>query len=168
MHTKNFIATALILTTIASTECSAATGKTQAAAKAPSAPALRVENDDLYRPDLYPLASSAAPSATTATPIPPPKAPMEAVDPAMQVRAWTTGSEWLSDSLKAWGKSVNWEVRWAPKDKTTDRHLDRPLHFNGTFRQAIDNAVSLYRNSPDPLFIDVYEDQRLIFITEAK
>jgi len=161
------LTSAVLLAMIPLSVAVAGTNKSPEKAKAPTAPALRVENDDVYRPDLYPVATAqATASAQPTAAIPPPKTPMEAVDPALQSRNWSTSSEWLSDSLKGWGKSVNWQVRWTGG---TDRRLDTPLNFQGrTFRQAVEAAIALYINSDSPLLIDVYESQRLIFIKEAK
>lgn len=149
---------------------SAAAGSSKKPAKAAvTEPLLAVDHEGLYRPDLYPVPGSDLPtsagSRAVQPPNPAPQVSAKPVDPALIAKHWISSAPWLSDSLKSWGKSVNWEVRF---NGNFDRKLGDPVKADGPFREAVEQIIALYQASKNPLVLDVYEGQRIIFVSEAK
>jgi hypothetical protein len=110
---------------------------------------------------LKPLEPPHADKPVVATPKPAPKAPLP---------VWTTKGEWLRPALADWAKQAGWRIRWLDstgKPTDTDRKLDNPLRFEGSFQDAVKQCIELYAAAGDHLAFDSYPLSKMIIITET-
>ena len=172
------------------TPASISTNTPAVAAPAPVAPAL---------PPVAPAKDGSIPAAmvTTAakpsTPAPPaPKAPNQLATskpaaavtttavaaPAIKVKpappprplpqVWTAevGST-LRDSVEEWAKKARWRVIWAQED--LNYPIEAPLHFEGSFQEAVKQLFPLYDNAPRSFVVDGSEgSQSVLYVAERK
>lgn len=97
------------------------------------------------------------PLVVTATPAPRPLPQVWAAEPGSTLR----------DSVEAWAKRANWNVIWQADG--LDYPIEAPLHFEGTFQEAIGQAFPLYDKAPRPFYVNVSPpSQRLIEVVEKK
>lgn len=82
------------------------------------------------------------PANPAAKPIPVPAATTKPIE------VWTTQSTSLRASMEAWAKKAGWELQWRA---SSDRTLDRPLRFTGSFTDAVRGSLDLYRNKDSVL-----------------
>lgn len=155
---------------------------------------LKIEDAAVYNPDQFPVAQNSVPTsakpvpAATAPlkPIDPPKAPdankasvpvkpiapPKPADPGQTAKTWTTDGDWLRLALNAWADQANWHIEWvdgtgAPLPEEWDRRLRVPLHFDGSFPDAVKQCIELYASHGDHLVYDSFPPSRVIVITET-
>lgn len=116
------------------------------------------------------LASSVAPSpmiderSDLGRPVP---AAPRASSQAPIAQSWTTGTNTsLRMVVLDWARRAGAKVIW---QATTDRNIEAPLNFSGSFPEAVHGLFDLYGKTRKPLFVDSYPTQRppLILVTEA-
>ncbi|MDW9403259.1 pilus assembly protein PilL, partial [Pseudomonas soli] len=148
------------------------------AVSAPVAPVL---------PPVAPAKDGSIPAATLtaaakpSTPeVPAPKAPnqLAVAAPVIEVKpappsrplpqVWTAevGST-LRDSVEEWAKKARWRVIWAQED--LNYPIEAPLHFEGSFQEAIKQLFPLYDNAPRSFVVDGSEgSQSVLYVAERK
>lgn len=103
-------------------------------------------------------ATSSAPVAEVKT-IPTPR-------PLPQVWTAEVGST-LRESVEAWAKKARWRVIWAQED--LNYPIEAPLHFEGSFQEAIKQLFPLYDNAPRSFVVDGSEGtQSVLYVAERK
>lgn len=115
------------------------------------------------------LAASKPAAAVTTTAV---AAPAIEVKPAPPPRplpqVWTAevGST-LRDSVEEWAKKARWRVIWAQED--LNYPIEAPLHFEGSFQEAVKQLFPLYDNAPRSFVVDGSEgSQSLLYVAERK
>lgn len=92
-------------------------------------------------------------------PAPPPR-------PLPQVWTAEVGST-LRDSVEEWAKKARWRVIWAQED--LNYPIEAPLHFEGSFQEAIKQLFPLYDNAPRSFVVDGSEgSQSVLYVAERK
>lgn len=115
------------------------------------------------------LATSKPAKAVTTTAV---AAPANEVKPTPSPRplpqVWTAevGST-LRDSVEEWAKKARWRVIWAQED--LNYPIEAPLHFEGSFQEAIKQLFPLYDNAPRSFVVDGSEgSQSILYVAERK
>lgn len=98
--------------------------------------------------------------------------PAAEVKPAAPVRplpqVWTAeAGSTLRESVEEWAKKARWKVIWAQED--LNYPIDAPLHFEGSFQEAIKQLFPLYDNAPRSFVVDGSEGaQSVLYVAERK
>ena len=108
----------------------------------------------------------AAPQAKPVT-APLPK-PAPYVEPT---RIWTASSgQTLRDTISVWAATADcsagtrhWTVAWST---ATNYRIDAPLHFSGTFKQALNEIFQLYLGANIPLYAGTHSGQCTIKVDD--
>ena len=115
------------------------------------------------------LATSKLAKAVTTTAV---AAPANEVKPTPSPRplhqVWTAevGST-LRDSVEEWAKKARWRVIWAQED--LNYPIKAPLHFEGSFQEAIEQLFPLYDNAPRSFVVNGSEgSQSVLYVAERK
>ena len=115
------------------------------------------------------LAASKPAAAVSTTAV---AAPAIEVKPAPPPRplpqAWTAevGST-LRDTVEEWAKKARWRVIWAQED--LNYPIEAPLHFEGSFQEAVKQLFPLYDNAPRSFVVDGSEgSQSVLYVAERK
>ncbi len=86
--------------------------------------------------------------------------------PLPQVWTADVGST-LRDSVEEWAKKARWRVIWAQED--LNYPIEAPLHFEGSFQEAIKQLFPLYDNAPRSFVVDGSEgSQSVLYVAERK
>ncbi|WP_047305773.1 TcpQ domain-containing protein [Pseudomonas fluorescens] len=138
----------------------AATLTAAAKPSTPASPAPKVPNQ---------LAAAKPAAAVTSTAVAAPSIEVKAAPPTRPLpQVWTAevGST-LRDSVEAWAKKARWRVIWAQED--LNYPIEAPLHFEGSFQEAIKQLFPLYDNAPRSFVVDGSEgSQSVLYVAERK
>lgn len=86
--------------------------------------------------------------------------------PLPQIWTAEVGST-LRDSVEGWAKKARWRVIWAQED--LNYPIEAPLHFEGSFQEAIKQLFPLYDNAPRSFVVDGSEgSQSVLYVAERK
>ncbi|MEX0297099.1 TcpQ domain-containing protein [Pseudomonas putida] len=131
---------------------------TAAKPSTPASPAPKAPNQ---------LAASKPAAAVTTTAVATPAIEVKpAPRPLPQVWTAEVGST-LRDSVEEWAKKARWRVIWAQED--LNYPIEAPLHFEGSFQEAIKQLFPLYDNAPRPFVVDGSEGaQSVLHVAERK
>lgn len=126
----------------------------------PESPAPKVPNKIAASKPASAVGSTAvADPAIEVKPAPPPR-------PLPQVWTAEVGST-LRDSVEEWAKKARWRVIWAQED--LNYPIEAPLHFEGSFQEAIKQLFPLYDNAPRSFVVDGSEgSQSVLYVAERK
>lgn len=103
--------------------------------------------------------TAGATPAIEVKPAPPPR-------PLPQVWTAEVGST-LRDSVEEWAKKARWRVIWAQED--LNYPIEAPLHFEGSFQEAVKQLFPLYDNAPRSFVVDGSEgSQSVLYVAERK
>ncbi len=115
------------------------------------------------------LATSKPAKAVTTTAVAAPAIevkPTPSPRPLPQVWTAEVGST-LRDSVEEWAKKARWRVIWAQED--LNYPIEAPLHFEGSFQEAIKQLFPLYDNAPRSFVVDGSEgSQSILYVAERK
>ncbi len=115
------------------------------------------------------LATSKLAKAVTTTAVAAPAIevkPIPSTRPLPQVWTAEVGST-LRDSVEAWAKKARWRVIWAQED--LNYPIKAPLHFEGSFQEAIEQLFPLYDNAPRSFVVNGSEgSQSVLYVAERK
>lgn len=115
------------------------------------------------------LATSKPAKAVTTTAVAAPANEVKATpSPRPLPQVWTAevGST-LRDSVEEWAKKARWRVIWAQED--LNYPIEAPLHFEGSFQEAIKQLFPLYDNAPRSFVVDGSEgSQSILYVAERK
>lgn len=133
---------------------------TAAKPSTPASPARTVPNKlAASKPAAAVTNSAVAAPAIEVKPAPPPR-------PLPQVWTAEVGST-LRDSVEEWAKKARWRVIWAQED--LNYPIEAPLHFEGSFQEAIKQLFPLYDNAPRSFVVDGSEGaQSVLHVAERK
>lgn len=116
-------------------------------------------------PTPQPVAASAV---TTVVGVPaasqPPARSSESVPAVVSWNA-SVGST-LRQSVEAWAKRADWHVIWEADD--LDYPIDAPLHFTGSFTDAISKIFPLYDGARRSFAVDGNTEQHIVHVSERK
>ncbi|KNX78319.1 pilus assembly protein PilL [Pseudomonas sp. 250J] len=126
----------------------------------PEAPAPKAHNQlAVAKPTATAPTSAVAAPAIEVKPAPPSR-------PLPQVWTADVGST-LRDSVEEWAKKARWRVIWAQED--LNYPIEAPLHFEGSFQEAIKQLFPLYDNAPRSFVVDGSEgSQSVLYVAERK
>lgn len=115
-----------------------------------------------------PPASPAPPThVVTAAARPVPDNRERAPAPTPQPTYWTAAvGSTLHQTVLEWSKRADWQLIWVQED--LDYQIEAPLHFKGTFAEAIAQVFPLYDGAPRPFKVDGNPDQRIVSVSERK
>ncbi|MGE8113864.1 TcpQ domain-containing protein [Pseudomonas sp. NPDC086566] len=86
--------------------------------------------------------------------------------PLPQIWTAEVGST-LRESVEEWAKKARWRVIWAQED--LNYPIEAPLHFEGSFQEAIKQLFPLYDNAPRSFVVDGSEgSQSVLYVAERK
>ena len=138
----------------------AATVTTSAKPSTPASPAPTVPNKQTAsKPTVAVPSTAVAASAIEVKPAPPSR-------PLSQIWTAEVGST-LRDSVEEWAKKARWRVIWAQED--LNYPIEAPLHFEGSFQEAIKQLFPLYDNAPRSFVVDGSEgSQSVLYVAERK
>lgn len=115
------------------------------------------------------LATSKPAKAVTTTAVAAPAIevkPTPSPRPLPQVWTAEVGST-LRDSVEEWAKKARWRVIWAQED--LNYPIKAPLHFEGSFQEAIEQLFPLYDNAPRSFVVNGSEgSQSVLYVAERK
>ncbi|MGY2147436.1 PFGI-1 class ICE element type IV pilus protein PilL2 [Pseudomonas sp. GXZC] len=115
------------------------------------------------------LATSKLAKAVTTTAVAAPAIevkPIPSTRPLPQVWTAEVGST-LRDSVEEWAKKARWRVIWAQED--LNYPIKAPLHFEGSFQEAIEQLFPLYDNAPRSFVVNGSEgSQSVLYVAERK
>ena len=115
------------------------------------------------------LAASKSAAAVITTAVAAPAVEVKPVTPPRPLpQIWTAevGST-LRDSVEEWAKKARWRVIWAQED--LNYPIEAPLHFEGSFQEAIRQLFPLYDNAPRSFVVDGSEGtQSVLYVAERK
>ncbi|WP_339417363.1 MULTISPECIES: PFGI-1 class ICE element type IV pilus protein PilL2 [unclassified Pseudomonas] len=115
------------------------------------------------------LATSKLAKAVTTTAVAAPAIevkPIPSPRPLPQVWTAEVGST-LRDSVEEWAKKARWRVIWAQED--LNYPIKAPLHFEGSFQEAIEQLFPLYDNAPRSFVVNGSEvSQSVLYVAERK
>lgn len=126
----------------------------------PASPAPTVPNKQApSKPAATVTSTAVAATAIEVKPAPPSR-------PRPQVWKAEVGST-LRDSVEEWAKKARWRVIWAQED--LNYPIEAPLHFEGSFQEAIKELFPLYDNAPRSFVVDGSEgSQSVLYVAERK
>jgi len=112
--------------------------------------------------------AASKPASLNATTLPAPAVVKAAPAPRPLPQVWTAeAGSTLRESVEAWAARANWQVKWLAQG--LDYPIEAPLHFEGTFQDAVDEVFPLYDAAPRPFYVTVHPaPQRLIEVVEKK
>ena len=136
---------------------------TVTAAAKPSTPASPAPNVPsglaASKPAAVGAAAAVAAPAIEVKPAPPSR-------PLPQIWTAEVGST-LRDSVEEWAKKARWRVIWAQED--LNYPIKAPLHFEGSFQEAIEQLFPLYDNAPRSFLVNGSEgSQSVLYVAERK
>ena len=115
------------------------------------------------------LAASKPAAAVTTLAVAAPVNEVKPAPPSLPLpQVWTAevGST-LRDSVEEWAKKARWRVIWAQED--LNYPIEAPLHFEGSFQEAIKQLFPLYDNAPRSFVVDGSEgSQSVLYVAERK
>lgn len=133
-----------------------ATAKEQASSKstvtAKPAPVSKAAKTSAKPAEKPKVASSSSSSVSKA---PPPR-------PVWTARVGST----LRESVDSWAKTSKWRVIWECTD--LDYRIDAPLHFSGTFTEAVAEIFPLWDEADRSFLVNGNPDQRIVVVRERK
>ncbi|MDD1954291.1 TcpQ domain-containing protein [Pseudomonas sp. 8209] len=133
---------------------------TAAKPSTPAPPAPKAPNQlATSKPSAAVTTTAVAAPAIEVKPAPPPR-------PLPQVWTAEVGST-LRDSVEEWAKKARWRVIWAQED--LNYPIEAPLHFEGSFQEAVKQLFPLYDNAPRSFVVDGSEgSQSVLYVAERK
>lgn len=133
---------------------------TAAKPSTPAPPAPKAPNQlATSKPAAAVTTTAVAAPAIEVKPAPPPR-------PLPQVWTAEVGST-LRDSVEEWAKKARWRVIWAQED--LNYPIEAPLHFEGSFQEAVKQLFPLYDNAPRSFVVDGSEgSQSVLYVAERK
>lgn len=133
---------------------------TAAKPSTPAPPAPKAPNQlATSKPAAAVTTTAVAAPAIKVKPAPPPR-------PLPQVWTAEVGST-LRDSVEEWAKKARWRVIWAQED--LNYPIEAPLHFEGSFQEAVKQLFPLYDNAPRSFVVDGSEgSQSVLYVAERK
>ncbi len=81
---------------------------------------------------------------------------------------WSSGRDLtLHAVVYSWAHRAGWRVLWRA---SSDRRIEAPLTFEGSFQAALRGVFGLYAKTSNPLRVDTYPDQRppLVVVSEDR
>ncbi|WP_252090661.1 TcpQ domain-containing protein [Pseudomonas sp. MWU13-3659] len=115
-----------------------------------------------------PTASKPAAVVTTSAVVAPTIEVKPAPPPRPLPQVWTAeAGSTLRDSVEGWAKKARWRVIWAQED--LNYPIEAPLHFEGSFQEAIKQLFPLYDDAPRSFVVDGSEgSQSVLYVAERK
>ena len=135
-------------------------------ASATSQPAIAAGTAQAPTPKVVPAPAPSTYMAPRPTPTTGPQASSPAYKPAAPTaQAWdaSVGSS-LRKTVESWSARGGWTVDWQADD--LDYPIDAPLHFTGSYEEAIYGVFSLYKSAKRAFVVDGRRKQKLLIITE--
>ncbi|MEY2117135.1 TcpQ domain-containing protein [Rhodanobacter sp. FW106-PBR-R2A-1-13] len=90
------------------------------------------------------------------------------VNDEASLESWTSGRDLtLHAVVFSWAHRAGWRVLW---HASSDRRIEAPLTFGGSFQGALRNLFELYAKTSNPLKVDAYPDQHppLVVVSEDR